>query len=240
MQKNWIRLPLLGAVNVRELGGIPCPGGQTAWHRFLRSDELSSLTESDIRLLLDYGVTAVIDLRSPGEIKKAPDHPDLLKAVAYHPIPFIQEDASPEAQAVFMDQLGKLSELYQYFFTQKSSVKRIFETIAAAPAGIVLFHCTAGKDRTGITALLLLMLAGADIQDCQANYMQTYIHLTRKEKFARLFGTKAAYLLESQPETIAESYDYISSQPGGIRGYLLSCGIGEEVIQAVTEKVTGC
>lgn len=207
MQQNWIRLPLQGATNARELGGIPCRSGQTAWHRFLRSDELSGLSGQDVCFLLEYGVTTIIDLRSPAEIEKAPDHPDLLKATAYHSIPFIQEDVSPEAQADFMRNLSNLWELYKYLILQKSSVKQIFETIANAPDGAVLFHCTAGKDRTGITALLLLMLAGVDTQDCQANYMQTYVHLTRNDKFAKLLGTKAEYLLESSPETIARAYD---------------------------------
>ena len=237
MQKNWIRLPLQGADNTRELGGLPCPGGQTAWHRFLRSDELSALTPQDIRFLLEYGVTTIIDLRSPAEIKRTPDHPDLLKAVSYHPIPFIQEDVSPEGQAEFMQNLSDLWELYQFFLSRKDSVRQIFETIAKAPEGVVLFHCTAGKDRTGITALLLLMLAGADLQDCQTNYMQTAVNLSRKEKFARLMGTKAERLFGSPPETIAKAYDYINDMPGGVKGYLVSCGISETHINAVEKHL---
>jgi len=238
MQKNWIRLPLEGADNTRELGGLPCPGGQTAWHRFLRSDELSGLTGHDINFLLKYGVTTVIDLRSPGEVERTPDHPNLLKAVNYHPIPFIQEDVSPEAQAEFMQNLSGLWDLYEFFIIQKDSVKQIFETIAKAPDGVVLFHCTAGKDRTGITALLLLMLAGVDLQDCQTNYMQTAVNLSRKEKFAKLMGTKAEYLLDSPPETIARAYEYVAALPGGVKGYLTSCGISDIQIKMVQERVT--
>ena len=57
-EKNWVRLPLVFASNVRELGGYPVEeGGQTAYHRFLRADDISELSESDIQFLLRYGVT---------------------------------------------------------------------------------------------------------------------------------------------------------------------------------------
>lgn len=61
-EKNWVRLPLVFASNVRELGGYPVEeGGQTAYHRFLRADDISELSESDIQFLLRYGVTSVLD-----------------------------------------------------------------------------------------------------------------------------------------------------------------------------------
>lgn len=73
-EKNWVRLPLVFASNVRELGGYPVEeGGQTAYHRFLRADDISELSESDIQFLLRYGVTSVLDLRSDGEVCRKPD-----------------------------------------------------------------------------------------------------------------------------------------------------------------------
>ena len=93
-EKNWVRLPLVFASNVRELGGYPVEeGGQTAYHRFLRADDISELSESDVQFLLRYGVTSVLDLRSDGEVCRKPDVLAGVSGVLWKNVPFLRGEA---------------------------------------------------------------------------------------------------------------------------------------------------
>lgn len=237
MIQNWIRLPLEGAHNVRELGGLPAmEGRQTAWHRFLRADQLSNLTEADSEMLRSYGVSTVIDLRSLSETLNHPDNPKFIETVDYYHIPFMEKDLSPQGQANITQTLQSLGSLYLSLLKRKSVIAQLFEHIAFAPEGCVLFHCTAGKDRTGVLALLLLMLAGVDRQDCQTNYMQSFTNLTRNELFIKISDRGYHSLVRSDPEDIAVPYDYIAAFPQGILGFLADCGVKEDCIQRVRRR----
>lgn len=237
MTQNWIRLPLEGADNVRELGGLPAMDGrQTAWHRFLRAGQLAGLTAGDRNMLLSYGVKTVIDLRSASETATHPDCPELLKHVGYYHIPFMEADLSPQGQANMDDFPQDLGVMYLELLKKKEVIRQLFTQMEQAPEGCILFHCTAGKDRTGVLALMLLMLAGADRQDCLANYIQSYIHLTRNGHFSQLSQSGYHRLFRSDAEDIAAPYDYIESFPQGIRGYLADCGVSGSCMDHVKER----
>ena len=238
MKRYWIRLPLDGAHNVRELGGLPAKDGrQTAWHRFLRADSLEELTDRDAEMLLEYGVRTVIDLRSPSETMQHPDYAGLLTRVKYHNIPFLEQDLSPEGQAWAKDQLADLSSLYLSLLKRKNIVKAILEQMAAAPDGCVLFHCAVGKDRTGVMAMLLLMLGGVDKQDCQTNYMQSFTNLTRREIFRRLKESEYARMVQSDVDYIEAAYDYVAAWDHGIDGFLTDCRISADCISDIRRRV---
>lgn len=238
MKRNWIRLPLDGAYNVRELGGLPAKDGtQTAWHRFLRADHLEELTGRDAEMLLAYGVRTVIDLRSPSETAEHPDYAGLLTRVEYHNIPFLEQDLSPQGQAWEKEHLVDLSTLYLSLLKRHSIIKTVLETIAAAPDGCILFHCAVGKDRTGVLALLLLMLAGVDKQDCQTNYMQSFTNLTRRELFRQMKDSEYGILVQSDADYIAAAYDYVAARDQGIDGFLKECGISAGCIAGVRRRI---
>lgn len=237
MNRNWIRLPLKGADNVRELGGLPAMDGrQTAWHRFLRADQLAGLTAEDMELLLSYGVKTVIDLRSASEAAVHPDSPQLLKHVEYYRIPFMEADLSPQGQARLADIPQDLGVMYLALLKKKEVIRQLFTRMELAPEGCILFHCTAGKDRTGVLALMLLMLAGADRQDCLTNYIQSFINLTRNERFTQLSQNGYHSLIRSDAEDITAPYDYIESFPQGIRGFLWDCGVSASCMEHVKER----
>lgn len=242
MTENWVRLPLENAHNVRDLGGIPVQGGgQTAWRAFLRADDISKLSESDVRFLLDYGVTTVIDLRGPSEVLEKPDRLNKDIGVENHNFSFMENvDLSPEAQ-LKMAQEMQLGDLYVDLLKRKEIIRGIFEAIADAAPGCVLFHCAGGKDRTGVLAMLLLMLAGADKQDCQNNYSQTYINLTRDGSlFENTLAQKPEFrnLMESRPEYIEAAYQCVQAFRGGIEGYLQDCGVCAEHIRRVKNRLS--
>ena len=242
-EQPWVRLPLDGAFNVRELGGYPTAnGGRTCYHRFLRGDSLSRVSERDKRFLYDYGVRTVIDLRDPSEVEDAPDlriAPD----VAYANIPLLGFNMAD------LEQINKMIEentftaekAYQYIVENYDGVRECFRTLAEAPHGCVLFHCAAGKDRTGILAMLLLGLAGVDKWDIVANYVQTWPNLMRDDAFAqRWYASEGNVLrdgMESAPRFIAYAYDLVEVEHGGVESYLLECGVPDEDVASVRARM---
>ncbi len=238
-EQSWVRLPLENAYNVRELGGVPLAGGgQTAWRRFLRADDMDRLSQNDIDFLLDYGVCTVIDLRSASEVAEKPDKLALRPEIQYYHIPMMEQDLSPEGQL----QLAKsweLSGMYVELVKRQDTVAQIFAAIGREEDGCVLFHCAGGKDRTGILGMLLLMLAGADYQDCQASYMQSCIHLSRNADFGpnSAVAQTFAHLLNSHAENIAPAYQHVQRHPNGIEGYLQACGVETDTIRRIKDRL---
>ena len=241
-EKNWVRLPLQNAYNVRELGGYPTlDGNQTVYHRFLRADDLGTLTDADVEFLTGYGVCMVIDLRSDGEIEQAPDRLRGLEGVEYIRVPFLGRDVTDATQMTPEDMKEGLVPLYRKMLENKEAVKEIFTAVAQAKEGCILFHCTAGKDRTGVMAMILMGLAGVDRQDCMTNYAQSYVNLCRNKVFtdAAFKAEHAGFgkMMYSQPETIGECYDYVLEKYGSMEHYLKECGLTEEQIEKINNRL---
>ena len=244
-ERNWVRLPLTGANNVRELGGYPVlGGGQTAYHRFLRSDGLGMLTRKDVEFLRGYGISTVIDLRDMHEVKRSPNV-DLGEGVVTHHIPLLGVNLadSEEIKRHLGEEELDMRGLYYLMLENGDGVRACFEAIAGASDGCVLFHCAVGKDRTGMLALLLLSLAGVDRFDIISNYMQSRIHLMRDEAYAEGWADPNKEMfhsaLDSPPEMAEYVLDLIESEHGGIVRYLMDCGVGDKVIDAVYERLVG-
>lgn len=240
--KDWVRLPLEHAYNVRELGGYPVQGGgQTAYHRFLRADNISKLSDHDVEFLLGYGVHTVIDLRSEEEAEAAPDRLAGMDGVWYIRIPLLDKDATDISSVTQPEIEMGLSILYAGMLRRKETVKRLFTAVAEAPEGCVLFHCTAGKDRTGVMAMLLMSLAGVQKNDCVTNYAQSYINLAESPEMIVLSKrkdfAKYAEMFFSCPETIGGCYDKLMEEYGSTENYLRECGLSDEVIEAVKRRV---
>lgn len=240
--KNWQRLPLQGAVNARDLGGYPAQGtAQTAWHRFVRSDALSDLTDSDIEFLRGYGVGLVIDLRGQSEAQERPDRP-LGPGITYTNITLVNFDA---ASAHDMKQrlahgISHPGEAYVQILQSTSAMARVIRAILATPpTTCVLFHCQAGKDRTGALSMVLLDLAGVARWDIITNYAQTSTNLMRLDWYPRELERAGNLrdLLDSLPTTIAYAYDYLHTHYGSAQGYLTACGLSPSEIQALRSRL---
>ncbi len=238
-EQAWVRLPLDGAFNVRELGGYPTMNGSwTKHHRFLRADGLARISEYDKRFLYNYGVRAIIDLRDSEEVNNAPDtmiHPD----VVYTNIPLLDFNAAEvdELKKQFDADTFSMENIYQTILENYDAIRACFRFIAEAPEGCVLFHCAVGKDRTGILAMLLLSLAGVDKWDIIANYVQTWANLMRDEVFSEdWYDASNSWFrdgMKSGPELIEFAYDLLEQNHGTVEDYLLECGVRDEDVAAV-------
>lgn len=237
-------LPVQGTFNVRDLGGYATPVGETRWRRFLRADGLHRITADGIAALRAEGVTTVIDLRHTGELVSQPNPfaTAELDDVEYHNISLF-DDLAPRA----MEQGDVLLALYiNALANRQAALRQILTTIAAAPDGTVLFHCTAGKDRTGIVAALLLGLAGVETADIVADYASTGVLIAPMieqivaDAMARgVDPEQFRPLLASSPATMLATIDHIATQHGSVRQYLLSIGLTEAVLERLHTRLTG-
>ena len=135
-------IPLGRMYNLRDLGGYPVPGGETAWERLLRGDNPEGLTEEDLRWLLDRGITTVVDLRSEAETGRKPDQLASQPGFYYFHCPLLSEgDGMPNLET-------DVGQGYFRMLDGSDLVAKAMRTVAAAPAG-VLFHCTAGRTAPG-------------------------------------------------------------------------------------------
>lgn len=221
-------LPIDGAFNVRDLGGYVHPAGETRWRRVLRADGLHRLTERGIADLVAAGVTTVVDLRHDNELASHPnpfrDHP----AVTYRHLSLF-EDLAPAA----MSGGDVLLDLYIEALERRGgAIVAVLEALAEAPDGAVLFHCTAGKDRTGLIAALVLALAGVDAETIVDDYARTGIHIApllstiMAEATARGMDPEALRpLLACEPVTMASTLDHVQRRWGSVDAYLDAIGL---------------
>ncbi len=236
-------LRLSGAYNVRDLGGYRIAGGgQTQCDRVLRADGLHRLDASDVDDLVGRGLCTVIDLRRPSELAEAPNPFARHDRVAYHHVSLF--DRLAPLEMVGSDNL--LLDLYKLAFRERrQEFAAVMGIIADAPEGAVLFHCAAGKDRTGLVAAILLGLAGVAPEDIVADYALTGpLIAPLLEGFvdhARARGLDVAgfrRLLTCEPETMAATLAELDDMHGGVAGYLGSIGLSDNTIARLRSRLT--
>ncbi|MGN0070465.1 MAG: tyrosine-protein phosphatase [Atopobiaceae bacterium] len=230
--------------NLRELAGYPGEDGPTLPHRFLRSGALDAATEADCAFLKGYGVRRVVDLRGTAELA----HGDGLLAqdpdIAWINVPLFDYNMSDPYLMPRTGQAGYLAESYCTILANKPAVKEIFEFFAeAAEDECILFHCAAGMDRTGVTSMLLLGLAGVDRDHIICDY--SYSFGGEREVDKAVMSGKPPEKMRVRPElknrikAISETWDLLIAGYGSADTYLDSCGIMPETRRAVREHLLG-
>ncbi len=232
---NLRRLPLEEVINCRDLGGYPCEKGITLFGRFLRCGMPVTPNEKDIVELLKYGVNTVIDLRDEEEAQRIPSVFKFVEGVDYHNICLLEFNA---AIAELYHQ--SLETSYEYSLENyKDNYKKALETIALAKDGCVLFNCYFGKDRTGLLAMLLLYIAGAQTEDIIADFQTSYTYILpyiKKKVAAGSDWAEDAESYKSSPDSIAYIINYINQKYGSIGSYLDDIGITDETILKIQRK----
>lgn len=233
------RLPLENAYNVRELGGYGAYQKEvTKFHRFLRGDGLNKLSECDIQYLKDYGVKVILDLRSEKERQDFPDATLHTPGIETIQIPFMSGEIDDVTKAFDVAKSFKLGDFYLQLLKDKDLVRKVMSSVADAPQGCLLFHCSAGKDRTGILSMLLLSLVGVSREDIIANYQVTYTYLkANKNLFSSIPKDMDMSCMFSDAENMQKCLDYIKDYYGDTQAYLLACGITKQQIDYLQERL---
>ena len=257
-------LGLFGAPNARDLGGYRCRDGRVVRSgMLLRSEALSYATAADLELLRDLGLAMVIDLR--GEVEAAARGAGPWAGPRTHlPTTDVTQtvlaelvSAGPNAEPRDEEVLVKIMvEMYRQFVADESSrsafsaaLNLIAEKTRAGQP--VLFHCTAGKDRTGWLAALVLSGVGVDRADVYADYLLTNERSSTgrgAEARARLLATIRLMVGESQsllplievrPGYLDAAFAEVETRYGSVEEFLVN-GLGfdierfRETILAVT------
>lgn len=203
-------LPMEGGFNFRDLGGIRNTEGKyVKWGKIFRGDELHNLTESDLQYLSSIPLISIVDFRSPSEIEAAPDkNPSSLKEnYAYSIEPGNLSDFAGmnfnNLRAGEMDSM--MMQLNIQLVTDPRYIERyreFFNLLQNENDVPLLFHCTAGKDRTGMGAALVLSSLGVDEEVIYQDYLLSNQYLEEKygklkseyPNLAALFGVKREFL----------------------------------------------
>ena len=236
-QKKYIRLPLKNAYNVRDLGGHACSNGRcTRWNTLLRADDLNNLEDSEIDFLIEYGVKCVIDLRSTEECELHPDPFAKDSRVKYINIALmtnVMTDITVEILEKANFSLGKT--YIDMANNAQEKIRNVFQIIAESDGG-VLFHCAAGKDRTGIIAMLLMGAVGVSMPDMVFNYEITHTCIKQNPDFTKSLKGYPIEASFSKPEYIENLIFYILDKYISIPQYLKTIGVTYEMMEKIQNK----
>ena len=227
MQDFSRALPLAGASNFRDLGGYQGLNGQTLrWRRLFRSDHLAALTPADQAVLQALGITHSIDFRGDSE-RAAQAY--ALPGVAYHPLtiePTVIHRAlalqQQGQQLTAKDAVGLMQETYRCFVHDNAPrFAQMFRLLLDNDSPIV-FHCTAGKDRTGFAAALILLALGVPRATVMEDYLLTNSLYRRPEGLASPAPSEVlAVLWRVQEDVLDAALHRVDADFGGIDTYLV-------------------
>jgi protein-tyrosine phosphatase len=234
---------LEGCHNFRDLGGYPTRAGRRLrWRRLFRSDALHHLTAADVaRLRGEIGLGHVVDLRSSGEI--AIDGRGRLSAepVRMHHLPLF--DGAGAASADLGAQIT-LSDRY-FLMTEhaKGPIARVIQTLADAEAPAV-YHCAAGKDRTGVVSAVLLGLLGvadeiivADYAATQQNLDAIIARLMASEGYQSMLENLPPDTLHAEPQTMISLLERVAAKYGSMRGYVNEIGVPDDAVERLESRL---
>lgn len=238
------RVPLEGAVNFRDLGGYPTLDGTwTKWGRIFRSDGLHRLTETDLETLSRLGIRAVYDLR--GDNERA-NEPDLVASVQLALLAWYTRGnilpASPiEAErALYEIYIGMLVNSAQLF-------GRLFSGLLSRDGLPALFHCTGGKDRSGLTAALLLSALDVDRETVLDDYVLTarWLNPDHDKNYlnalvsAGMTPDAARAFLGAPRWVMADALSWLDENYGGVEPYILGpAGMEKSDISQLRDALT--
>jgi protein-tyrosine phosphatase len=230
--------------NIRSLAGLRLDGARrTGCTDLIRAASLGRLTEAGAGTLADAGVRTIVDLRSAEERGREPTTDLSGFGISVINAPVFESDQSPVGQAA--DQFPGFVPVYQRMLTAGSEAFRRVAEVVANESGGVLFHCSAGKDRTGLAAALLLGAAGVDDDDIVADYAQSEAGLApvMTDWISRMEERgvpieRARGLLTSLPSDMQSTLDFIRTTWGSAEGYLLDAGLTHENLRSVKARIT--
>lgn len=221
------RLPMTGAYNFRDLGGIQTKEGKyVKWGKLFRSDDLSSLTDEDLAYLESVNLTSVVDFRSEGEVAAAPDRmpSSVVNYYSYSVIPGNLQGVVENFSSIDPSSVDTLMmEMNSALVTDSAFVGRYrdFFMLLQNEANIPLvFHCSAGKDRTGLAAALILYALGVDEERIMKDYLLSNEFLEDKyaESIAQHPNLKALFMVK--PEFLEAAFNGIKQNYGSVNNFL--------------------
>jgi protein-tyrosine phosphatase len=225
---NRIPFTLTGASNFRDLGGYRATSGRVTRHRkLLRSDHLGNLALHDISVLATHlgEAVRVLDLRGVAEREAAAC---AIPGATVHSLPIeptiVQKltDAIESGERLTAaDTVALMQETYRNFV--RSNTPRfaaLFEHALAFNEAPLVFHCTAGKDRTGLAAALLLRALDVPQEDVMRDYLITNERFKPPAPAGDALSRDVLQVLwRVQPDFLHAAFDTIDEHYGSLAAY---------------------
>ncbi len=226
-------VPLQGTRNFRDLGGIPTRDGTTRYGVVFRSDRLTNLTPADATVLGALNVATIVDLRSNDERERAPNRlpPDFpARQVARAFNPRYTQTLFEGINSGRFDAAGVYDMMLRQYdalaVDHIADYRRFIDDLLYPGALPLVFHCTSGKDRTGMMAAILLLAVGADPDAVVADYVMTQGRIERVDIFAHDIDDRVVdIVMAANHAYIGAAFSAMSREFGSIESYLTR-GIG--------------
>jgi hypothetical protein len=236
-------LSLTGAYNFRDLGGYPTTDGRyTRWNRLFRSDSLHELTEEDLLVLRGLSLTSVIDLRTPTEVERTGRGPLGDEALHYVNLSVTVQEGG-ESQAAPTEFQSDLADRYLWYLDVGGhNLVAALTTIGDPRRSPLVFHCAAGKDRTGVLAALLLDILSVTRDAIIADYTLTESRMSfimerlrRDPAVGARVDELPAHLFAVKAATIERFLDLLYEQHGGAYSWARGAGVPDETLAALPD-----
>jgi protein-tyrosine phosphatase len=241
-------LPLAGPLNFRDLGGYLTESGrQVRWRTLFRADGLQYVTPADVDTLRPYALRTVIDLRSRGEIEARGQFPIESYPLALHHLAVIDQTWDLEDSALReLDDIEFIRSRYAIMLDEGAQqFADAFRHLAAPDALPAVFHCAAGKDRTGLLAALLLGSVGVGHDDIVSDYALTALVTrqlfervaARSPEMAERLRHAPKALFSADPAAMRATLADVDRIHGSISNYLRHIGVEPNTITRLQETL---
>jgi protein-tyrosine phosphatase len=234
--------------NFRDLGGYGTnDGSRVRWKTLYRADTLHRLDGRDLDLFLELGLRTVIDLRSQHELD---DHGRLRHdgALVVHHVPMIDVVGGPKRPVESAPDAAPRSVGQGYVSMADEGGRAIGDAISllAGPDALpAVFHCTAGKDRTGILAAILLSAIGVRDEDIVDDYMLTGESRAARNAYLRVHEPDYYAFLADLPATVREMHGdaiptllaWLRARYGSAGAFLLANGLDDDALAALRSNL---
>jgi protein-tyrosine phosphatase len=250
------RLPLGGAFNLRDLGGYQTADGRTTmWQRVYRCDHMNTLADADLALISSLGLTRVHDFRLEKERLRQPSR---VPAGSTAEVRLLNVgDAGTDETAVdvildilagrrplppptfwdegYLDMIDRARPMFVSLLTGLTELDPL-PTVPGAPLP-AMFHCTGGKDRTGLGAAFLLELLGVDRVTIMSDFLATNVYRTpsRAVALADQLASVGITISDALPilgvtrSALTGAWNAIDAEHGNVHGYLVAAGLDPSV-----------
>ncbi|MEE3328799.1 MAG: tyrosine-protein phosphatase [Myxococcota bacterium] len=240
---SWVELE--GCFNFRDLGGYQTSEGRRFQTGLVfRSDGLQMLTPSDLaKLSGEVGLGHVIDLRSEAEVEEVGCGPIAEQATIHHIPLFAGASGSSDTVANF-EMPADMGELYFLMlgFAQKP-IAEVVHLLADAQAPAV-FHCAAGKDRTGVISAVLLSLLGVPDETIIADYAFSRQNidlinqrLNKADTYQNFMADLPEGAYDADPACMEGFLDRVNQAHGSMAGWAEKAGLGADVVERLSTKL---
>jgi len=233
--------------NFRDLGGYAAAGGRTVrWRVLYRADGLHRLEGDDIAAVAELGISTVLDLRTHAELEEHGRFPVEELPVDYRHLPLIPAIWARETLPGHGPAEDFLTERYlEMLDIGKPAIVEALGVLAAEETYPAVFHCAAGKDRTGMVAAVILSLLGVCDDDVASDYGLTGDAMTRLAEWVSRNDPEWMEAMQKQPtaflgapsEVMHRVLEAVRLEHGSMEGYVARLGVGDDVVSRVRENL---